>query len=62
MTQEQVKEIKDAYKSNKATMEDIYQHCRENCIEEDIDYEQGYNNALEFVMDLLGIEYDTEED
>ncbi len=62
MTKEQIKTIKDVYESNKEQLKRLREYYEEENLEEDIDYEQGYNNALELVMDVLGIEYNKEED
>lgn len=63
ITDEQIKKLKEDYKYNKESLEDL-----ENFIEEygmtddglsDVteSFEQGYNNALEFVFSTLGIRF-----
>lgn len=49
------KAILDIYESNKQTLELL------EVEGVDSDFEQGYNNALEYVMKLLDIEYEGEE-
>lgn len=56
VTEENVKKIKDAYKSNKDEIQEMNQHENDKRIIDD-SFEMGYNNALEFVMDLLSIQY-----
>lgn len=57
MTKEQIKAIKDAYNSNKKEIKRLRKEYERENMEEDLDYEEGYNYALEFVMDTLGIKY-----
>ena len=57
MTKEQIKAIKDAYNSNKKEIKRLRKEYERENMEEDLDYEVGYNYALEFVMDTLGIKY-----
>lgn len=57
MTKEQIKAIKDAYNSNKKEVKRLRKYYEKENLEEDLDYEVGYNYALEFVMDTLGIKY-----
>lgn len=54
VTKDVIKTIKDVYKSNKKTMK---QMCSAGFSEREIEesFEQGYNNALEYVMELLKI-------
>ena len=56
VTKENVKKIKDAYKSNMDEIQEMNQHENDKRIIDD-SFEMGYNNALEFVMDLLSIQY-----
>lgn len=54
VTKDVAKIIKDVYKSNKKTMKQMRSAgFSEREIEES--FEQGYNNALEYVMELLKI-------
>ena len=57
MTKEQIKAIKDAYNSNKKEIKRLRKEYERENMEEDLDYEVGYNYALEFVMDTLDIKY-----
>lgn len=57
MEKEQIKAIKDAHTANKKEIKSARKYYEEENLEEDIDYEEGYNDALEFVMDTLGIKY-----
>ena len=57
MTKEQIKAIKDVYNSNKKEIKTLRKEYERENLEEDLDYEVGYNNALEFVMDTFGIKY-----
>ena len=56
VTEENVKKIKDAYESNKVEIQEMNQYENDKRIIDD-SFEMGYNNALEFVMDLLSIQY-----
>ena len=60
VTEENVKKIKDAYKSNKVEIQEMNQYENDKRIIDD-SFEMGYNNALEFVMDLLSIQYQESE-
>ena len=52
------KTIKAAHTANKKELKKARKYYEEeNLEEEDTDYEEGYNDALEFVMDTLGIKY-----
>ena len=61
ITKEQIRELKDAYESNKEVLIDLENWIEENGCSSDglIDIEQsheyGYNNAMEFVFSVLGI-------
>ena len=62
VTLEQVNQLKDVYKSNRNTLKELEQYIAENGITDDgltdvaESFEQGYNNALEYVFSVLGIE------
>lgn len=63
MTQEQIKKLIDAYKANAEELEalvDAYEYGYE-VGDPSESFEQGYNNALEFAFQILGIrvEYKT---
>lgn len=66
ITDEQIQKIKDVYESNHEVLlaveenDDYYDMYSDNDIN-DI-FEKGYNNALEYVMDILGIEYEKKGD
>jgi hypothetical protein len=51
------KAIKNEYASIKKDIKKYRKEFEENNLEEDLDYEAGYKDALEFVMDTLGIKY-----
>lgn len=51
------KTIKAAHTANKKEIKNARKYYEEENLEEDTDYEEGYNDALEFVMDTLGIKY-----
>lgn len=61
ITVERVKKLKEAYQSNKEDLKDLEQYIKENGITDDgitdvtNSFEQGYNNALEYVFDVLDI-------
>ena len=61
ITDEQIQKIKDVYESNHEVLlaveenDDYYDMYSDNDINDS--FEKGYNNALEYVMDILGIEY-----
>ena len=62
ITDEQIKKLTDAYESNKDTLKMIKESLEDYYdmySDKDIGniFETGYNNALEYVMDILGIEY-----
>lgn len=58
---EQVTQLKEVYQSNKEDLKNLEQYIKENGITDDgvIDatnsFEQGWNNALEYVFNVLGI-------
>ena len=62
ITQEQIQKLLDAYESNCDTLKDIdvmyddYGYVGNNNTPEET-HEQGYNDALEYVFKVLGIEY-----
>ncbi len=61
ITNEQIKLLKDAYEINKEDLMNLERYIRENGITDDgctdatESFEQGYNNALEWVFNVLGI-------
>ena len=62
ITNKQIDKIKDVYESNKQTLNDIKDcmngHNSFSCIEDSNGFfEQGYNNAMEFVFKTLGIDF-----
>ena len=62
ITQEQIQKLLSAYESNEKTLKDVeamyndYGHVGNDNTPEET-HEQGYNDALEFVFKILGIEY-----
>ncbi len=66
ITDEQIQKIKDVYESNKQTLKTIEENDEYYDMYSDKDineiFESGYNNALEYVMDILGIEYEKKRD
>ena len=62
ITQEQIKILLNAYESNEKTLKDVeamyddYGHVGNGNTPEET-HEQGYNDALEYVFKVLGIEY-----
>lgn len=59
VTEETIKKLKDTYDSNKEELISMEIDYYANVANEDpeMSFEQGYNNALEYVFELLGIEY-----
>lgn len=61
VTVEHVTKLKEAYKSNKEQLKELEQYINNNGITDDgltdatESFEQGYNNALEYVFSILGI-------
>ena len=59
ITKEQIAKLKDAYESNKETLRELEEYIEENGVTDDgltdatESFEQGYNNALEFVFRVL---------
>lgn len=59
ITKEQIAKLKDAYKSNKETLREVEEYIEEFGMTDDgltdatESFEQGYNNALEFVFRVL---------
>jgi len=57
-----IRKIKGAYRSNREELRELENIIDENGITDDgisdvsISFEQGYNNALEFVLTLLAID------
>ena len=60
ITKEQIAKLKDAYEGNKEELKYIEDYIRERGATDDglmdatESFEQGYNNALEFVFKVLG--------
>lgn len=63
ITEETLKKIKDTYESNKEELEKLSNYIKENNVTDygldDVSesFEQGYNNALEYVFGIIGISY-----
>ena len=64
ITKEQIGKLKGTYKANKEELDKLddyieeYGFALDDGISDATDsFEQGYNNALEFVFEVLGIEY-----
>ena len=61
VTVENVKQLKEVYKSNKEDLKNLEQYIKENGITDDgltdstISFEQGWNNAFEYVFKVFGI-------
>ena len=61
ITNEQIRLLEDAYASNKEDLRNLERYIQENGITDDgctdatESFEQGYNNALEWVFNVLGI-------
>lgn len=61
ITAEHVKQLKESYKANKNDLMELKQYIEENGITDNgltdstESFEQGYNNALEYVFNMLGI-------
>ena len=61
ITSEQILKLINAYGSNRVTLEELEEYIEENGITaeglSDVteSFEQGWNNAMEFVFDVLGI-------
>lgn len=53
ITQEKLKYILDIYLSNKEILGELEEEADDICET----FEQGYNNGIEFVLNILGIEY-----
>lgn len=53
ITQEKLKYILDIYLSNKETLGELEEEVDDICET----FEQGYNNGIEFVLNILGIKY-----
>ena len=62
ITPEQIQKLLDAYESNETSLKDVYGmyndhgHVENDNTPEET-HEQGYNDALEYVFKVLGIEY-----
>lgn len=63
ITDEQIKKLKEDYEDNKVNLMMLDEFIEENGITDDgltdstESFEQGYNNALEFVFSTLGIKF-----
>ena len=59
VTEETIKKLKDTYDSNKEELISMENDFYADIADEnpEMSFEQGYNNALEYVFGLLGIEY-----
>ena len=61
ITSEQIRELKESYKDNKASLEELEEYIEENGITDEgltdvtESFEQGWNNAMEFVFSVLNI-------
>ena len=66
LTKNQINELKKSYEGNKEDLKNLEMYIRENGITDDglsdvtESFEQGYNNAMEFVFSILNIGF-TEE-
>lgn len=63
ITMEQIKGLKESYEDNKVSLAELENHIEEYGVTDygldDVgeSFEQGYNNAMEYVFRTLGIEY-----
>lgn len=63
ITIEQIKWLKESYEDNKVSLAELENHIEEYGVTDygldDVgeSFEQGYNNAMEYVFRTLGIEY-----
>ena len=61
LTKEQIDKMKELYNSNKEELVKVKNYIREyGCTDDGVtdateSFEQGYNNALEYVFEVLGI-------
>lgn len=61
ITREQIKELKEGYEINKEDLKNLEEYIKENGMTDDglcdvtESFEQGWNNALEFVFRVLNI-------
>ena len=61
ITREQMERLMSAYNDNKEELNKLEEFINENGITDDgisdvtVSFEQGYNNALEYVFSVLGI-------
>ena len=61
ITKEQIAKLKEAYEGNKETLRELEKYIEDNIITDngltDVaeSFEQGYNNALEFVFRILEV-------
>lgn len=63
ITKEQIETLKESYEDNRASLEELDDYIEENGITDEglsdvtESFEQGWNNAMEFVFLTLGIDY-----
>lgn len=63
ITKVQIETLIESYKDNKASLEELDDYIEENGITDEglsdatESFEQGWNNAMEFVFFTLGIDY-----
>lgn len=63
ITNEQIAKLKDSYESNKEDLRNLRNHIKEYGMTDDglsdvtESFEQGWNNAMEYVFITLGIEF-----
>ena len=61
ITSKQIEELKESYKDNKVSLEELEEYIEENGITDEgltdvtESFEQGWNNAMEFVFSVLNI-------
>ena len=63
ITNEQIVKLKDSYESNKEDLRELRNYIRENGMTDDglcdaaESFEQGWNNAMEYVFLILGVDF-----
>lgn len=57
ISEEKVDVVREAYSNNYKEWQNLVEYADENCTPMDFDegYYEGYNNAIEFVLNALGI-------
>lgn len=61
ITSKQIEELKESYEDNKVSLEELEEYIEENGITDEgltdvtESFEQGWNNAMEFVFNVLNI-------